>query len=532
VRFGWLVLIVWLVAASPASGMSQLDVPLEHWSYEYAERLTLRAGLGRTFLDLRPLTRGEMAKLVERIDTAARSGTFEPTAIERDQLDRLRAEFSEELQEEGAAVPILQRAYHVWSGDTWRLQAFWRGREQLVSGDPDLDPSGSQVNGSVSLEPAAAVRLGTHLVGFVQVRYRVRTGTGLLVNSTDVRQGEAEYVFTPRDRVSIVRAVDPMLRYDHGWWRIGLDRTRLRWGPARVDPMLLADASPPLDALRVQLALGPVRFASVTGQVRPARLLPTDPPISERRLAAHRLSIAPTNWLDIAFSESVVYGNRGLDLAYLNPLAVLYVTQANVGDLDNALGSFDANLRLGRHGRLYGECVVDDLNLRHGLRHFGNKLGLAVGFLLLEPFGARDWDLDGEWSWASQFTYTHHDPVNRYEHYGATLGSRIGPDADLWVVGLRRRFTPGWSARLFYALERHGEGSLAEGDDTRTSDQQNYLSGVVEARHQPGVQVSYRSLRRLDLDLEYRYVAVRNAHHQAGTDLERHALSAEARVEF
>jgi len=296
--------------------------------------------------------------------------------------------------------------------------------------------------------------------------------------------------------------------------------------------MLLADASPPLDALRMQLALGPVRFATITGQVRPAKLLPADPVISERRLTAHRLSIAPTSWLDIGVAEAVVYGNRGLDLAYLNPLAVLYITQANLGDLDNALGSADANFRLGRHGRVYGECVVDDLNLRHGIRHFGNKLGVALGFQLLEPFGVRDWDLEGEWSWASQFTYTHHAPVNRYGHYGATLGSFIGPDADLWVVGLVRHLSLGWTARLFYALERHGEGGLAIGDDQRTSDQQDYLSGVVEARHQPGLQLRYRSVRRLDLDFEYRYVAVRNARHVASSRLDRHAVSVEARVEF
>ena len=532
-RWRSLVFVGWLVAAGPVAAMPQLDVPLEHWSYDFAERLALRAGQGRTFLDLRPVTRGEMAALVARLRTAVARGDFEPSGIEGQQLEMLASEFSEELVARGDSVPVLQRAYHVWNGDVWRLQAFWRGREQASSGDPDLDPAGSQVDGSFSLEPAAALRLGQHFVGFVELRYRVRTTTGTLVNSADVREGEAEYVFEPRDRFSISRALDPLVRYDRGRWRIGLERTRVRWGPARSDPMLLADASPPLDALRFQLALGPVRFASLAGQVRPAQLLPTDPELRERRLAAHRLSIAPTQWLEFAFSEALVYGERGMDLAYLNPLAVLFVTQANLGDIDNALGSFDAALRLGRNLRLYGECVVDDLNLRRGLRHYGNKLGVALGFWAVSPFGAHDWEADGEWSWASQYTYTHHDPVNRFEHYGATLGSRIGPDADLWVVGLRRHFTPGWSARAFYELERHGEGDLAIGDDQRTTDEQDYLSGVVESRHQPGFELRYRSVRRIDVDAEYRYVLV----HDAGNDpnrsrLERHAITVEARVEF
>jgi hypothetical protein len=519
-----------IVAAATAMALPQVDVPLEHWSYEFMERLVVRAGLGGTHLDLKPLTRGEMAVLVERLSAA----DWQPTRIESEQLAMLRAEFSEELRARGDSIPLLERAYHLWSGDAWKLQAFWRGRERGQLLDPDLSPAGSQLQGDVTFEPAAALVLADHVLAAVQVRYRVRTGTGTFVNSTDVRDGEAEYVFEPRDRFSVVRAVDATLRYDGGLrWRAGIERGRLRWGPARHDPMLIADASPPLDMLRYQVALGPVRFGGLAGQLRPAQLAPTDPPLVERYVSAHRLEVAATSWLDVAVSEALIWGDRGLDLAYLNPLAVLYVSQANIGDLDNALGSLDVGLRLGRSARLYGECVIDDLNLRRGLEDFGNKVGVAMGFLWQAPFGAADWDVDGEYSWASQFTYTHDQPIDRYEHYGATFGSRIGPDADLWVAGVRRRLTRSWWVRAFYELERHGEGNLATGDNERTSEDQQYLSGVTESRHEPGLQLRYSGLRSLDLEAEYRYLLAENPHNDPmAPDARRQEVRVEARVEF
>jgi hypothetical protein len=212
---------------------------------------------------------------------------------------------------------------------------------------------------------------------------------------------------------------------------------------------------------------------------------------------------------------------------------VLFVTQANQGDQDNALASVDGRILLPHGLELHGELALDDLNLRHGLRHFGNKAAVLGGFLWVAPFGARDWDLEAEWSWASQFTYTHVHPINRFEHFGGSLGSRTGPDSDLWWAGLRRRLSRGWSAGLFYELERYGEGSLAIAHNQRTSDTQEYLSGVVESRHQPGLALQYRGLRNIELHLDYRFVDVRHAEHVAQSAAQlTHQLRFETRLEF
>lgn len=532
-RLKWiavLVLATWPVAA-PA--IELLDVPLDHVAYGILARLEVRARLGGTFLDLRPATRGDLARLVRHLQGARDRGEWTPTRIEAEQLHMLQREFSEELAATGVDVPVYDRAYHVWGREGWRLQGFWRGSQRFTHGGASAGGARPQLDARLVLEPAAALVLGPHVVAYEQLLYRVRTGDGEIRQSIDVRDGEAEFVFDASDRFSITRSMEAYVRAGAGRWRADFGRLRLRWGPGRHNAMLLLDNTPGFDQVRVQLDLGRVRFLHVAGQLRPARLLPSDPELRERYLAAHRLEFALHRSFTFAFSEALVYGNRGLDLSYVNPLTVLFVAQANNGDHDNALASFDAKWIPQRNLELYTEIVVDDLNLRRGLRHFGNKFGVLAGVLWLEPFGAGNWDADAEWSWASQYTYTHFRAINRYQHFGGTLGSRTGPDADLSVVGVRRHLSRGWSARIGYELERHGEGGIALDHEQRRSDRQEFLSGIRESQHRPGLEVQYRGLRSFDLRADYGYRIVRNPGHVSGAPaLRTHEVRVDTRIEF
>jgi len=521
-----------LLASAAGRAQEPVDLPLEHWAYEMLQRFEVRAGLGRTGLDMLPLRRGQVARLVGRLQQAAARNEWRPSRIEAQQLDMLVEEFSAELVAQGESLAVLERTAHRWRGADWEFRLFVFAGQDVRFGPTSPGAAFSQTDARLSFEPAAALVLRRDFAAFVPLSLVWRTGDGVLRQSADPRAGEAEYVFEPRDRFSFSRRVEPYARYVHGPVLVDIGREHLRWGPGRQNALLLLDETPPFDLLRLELDFGWLRFTHVAGELRPAQLEPEDPELVQKFIAAHRLVLQPHRRLLLAVSEATVYGDRGLDLAYLNPVNVLYVTQANIGDRDNALGSIDGKLLL-PDLELYGEFLVDDLNLRRGLDDFGNKVGALAGFLWLQPFGADDWDLEGEWSWASQFTYTHQTPINRYEHYGLSLGSRAGPDADLWHLGLRRRLSRGWSLQVFYDLERHGEGGLAVDQEERTSDSQDYLSGTVQSSHQPGFELLYRGLRSLDAALEARWLHVTQAQHDpsaaATTDLQLRALT---RVEF
>jgi hypothetical protein len=476
--------------------------------------------------------RGDMARLVQRLVDGAEESSWSPSGIEWQQLRMLQREFAEELSLQGHDTPLLQRAYHQWQPRDARLQVFLMARQ--LTDHVVLDRAGTlpQLGTSLLLQPAVGFELAQHFAGFGQLNYRVRTTDGVLRQSTTTTDGATEFVFEPGDRFSITRTFDPYLRYGRGPVLVDIGRERLRWGPGRHNNTVLADGRPPIDQLRLRLDFGPVWFTSVFGQVRPERLRDDDPPLEQKYIAVHRLVVQPHRRLVIGITDAVAYGDRGIDLSYLNPLAIYFVTQANNGDRDNALTGVDAKLLLPQL-ELYGELLLDDLNLRRGLRHFGNKPAVVAGLLWMQPFGAADWDVDAEWSWAAQYTYTHVVPINRWEHYGQTLGSRTGTDAALWVTGVRRRWTRGWSTRLFYELEQQGEGDVSKGHDTRDGDAQAFLSGTVESRHRPGVEVRYQGLRSLVLDGRVSWEIIANPHHDASrSDLESLRLRLETRLEF
>jgi hypothetical protein len=521
-----------MMLAVPGAAIELLDVPLDHWSYEFLERFEVRAGLDRTGLETRPLTRGDMAQLVHRLVAAAEAEHWRPSDVEWQQLRMLQREFAEELTSQGHATTVLPRAYHQWQPRQARVQVFLQARQQIEQAMLDRQRTLPQLDASLLLQPAVGVELARHVAAFGQLNYRVRTTDGVLRQTTTTTDGATEFVFEPGDRISITRTFDPYLRYGRGPVLVDLGRERLRWGPGRHNNTFFAADRPPLDQLRLRLEFGPVWFTSVFAQARPAQLRPDDPPLVEKYIAAHRLVVQPFRRLVFGITDAVAYGDRGIDLSYLNPLAIYFVTQANNGDRDNALTGVDAKILLPQL-ELYGELLLDDLNLRRGLRHYGNKPAVVVGLLWMQPFGARDWDVDAEWSWASQYTYTHVTPINRWEHYGQTLGSRTGTDAALLVTGVRRRWTRGWSTRLFYEREQQGEGDVSLDHDTRDDDEQDYLSGTVETLHRPGLEVTYRGLRSLVLEGRTSWEIVENPAHDARrSDLENLWLRLETRLEF
>ena len=88
--------------------MEHVDLPLDHWAYTLLERFEVRASLERTGLESRPLRRGQVARLVTRLEASWRHGDWTPTAIERQQLHMLRQELGDEGFFRSVELPVKQ----------------------------------------------------------------------------------------------------------------------------------------------------------------------------------------------------------------------------------------------------------------------------------------------------------------------------------------------------------------------------------------------------------------------------------------
>ncbi len=160
---------------------------------------------------------------------------------------------------------------------------------------------------------------------------------------------------------------------------------------------------------------------------------------NERYLGLHRVDIALSDRYRVAFTEMVIYGRRGVELAYLNPVNPFKTSEHALYDRDNTLFALEATANSGRGLEAFGSVLVDDFDLGAiGKHDFGNKWALQSGVGWTMPLGM-GWV---EYTRVEPFVYTHRfykdgSFYNAYTHNGFGLGHPIGPNADQWEAGAR-----------------------------------------------------------------------------------------------
>ncbi|MDT7857078.1 capsule assembly Wzi family protein [Rubrivirga sp. S365] len=186
----------------------------------------------------------------------------------------------------------------------------------------------------------------------------------------------------------------------------------------------------------------------------------------ERYLALHRLRVRPTRWLDLAFTEMVVYGLRGPEIAYLNPLFPIKAAEHALYDRDNSLFALEATVRPARGVELYGTWFVDDLATAElGDGRFSNKWAMNAGGSVTLPVSG--WTAFGEYTRVEPHTYTHRFQedgffYNAYTHNAFGLGHPIGPNADQWLAGVQAWLPARVRARAVARYRRRGENYTDE----------------------------------------------------------------------
>ncbi|NQU06213.1 MAG: hypothetical protein HQ568_08990 [Calditrichaeota bacterium] len=218
-------------------------------------------------------------------------------------------------------------------------------------------------------------------------------------------------------------------------------KDRAAWGPAKEGGLLLSGASPSFNQLRTSLKLwDKVRFTHIIGSLHPTSL-PADTlyitnkgfireVYSWKWVAAHRIEYQPWEFLVLAINEAVIWGERGIDLSYLNPVNFYFSAEHNGGDNDNVLMSGDVCLRVGSLGLVYGELLIDDMKTSTlGKGDSGNKFGFLLGCTVYNS--GFDGLIGGvEYTRLDPYLYTHFYPINRYSTWTSSLGSNIGSNSD------------------------------------------------------------------------------------------------------
>jgi hypothetical protein len=206
--------------------------------------------------------------------------------------------------------------------------------------------------------------------------------------------------------------------------------------------------------------MGPFQYIHLAGELKSQK-------DKAKFLYLHRLNVALTKNINLGFNEAIVNGSttnqqgpddpynalrqdyygqtRSWEWAYLIPFAPYKFTEHYLGDRDNALMSFDADVHFKRNFRGYGELLIDDLTSPWTAlsSDWGNKWAFTVGGQYFGRFKKRDITATVEYSRVEPWVYTHfYGGSHRYDNFDQCLGMPLGPDADALVCAFEAQISP------------------------------------------------------------------------------------------
>ena len=544
----WRSILLTAAACSQVVMSQTVEVPLTHWSYDLLDRLRTNGRCDLGTANTRPLSRTILLATMLKI---YHESSERLSRTERESMAFLFYEFAEEVEKlearDGAVASgeqqrTAQDRFVGWLPGPFYANArnllAWRQQHFSFYFDPILYRDGTY-NHPDTLD--SQDRVLQNISGFT-FWGTLGNKLGYYLNSRDTKEhGTRSYPTSSRitwPRYGFARGHGTHIYHDetiaylflsipHLDFEVGKNQNR--WGPGHTGSLMLNDYATSYDQIKLAVSFWKAKFTYLHGflhQYPPLPLTSYESNGVERQIvankyvAAHRLEMAPTPWLNFALHETILYGERGVELAYLNPIMFYRSAEHFLGDRDNAMMGADLEARPVRGLRLYGELLVDDFSVaRLGESWYGNKTAWLAGLHATDPFGlpSSDWHL--ELVHLDPYVYSHTFPINVYQNYATSLGHWAAPNSELlhfeWLFWPQRQ----WRFRFIAEQYRHGanpDDRNVGGDIDRAfhvMDAQTvfFLDGIRERRRRFRLDASYELFRNLRVKAALEHTDFENA---------------------
>lgn len=466
----FLSLIFWISGAFSQS----VFVDYDHWVYDFIARMETKGLFAKFDAGMSPYTRTEIARLLYETQEHA---TKDPVVLSRNEkalLEQFKGEFCDELAP--YKIDIQQRYLE-------RHPVRWQEGENQLYLDFTLD---YQLHFSRGDQYPAPERISTTTLGailrgnfqqnfsfFVDVRNSRQSVTDSTGEQFDPSEGQP--VVTTGKHAFSDRAV-AYLNWKLPWFTLKFGRDRLKWGPGYRGGLVVSRHNPLFDMILLQTRFKRFNFQYFHG------FLNSD--FEQKYIVGHRVEWRALDWLWLSGSETVIYGNRGVEMQYLNPLMPYHVAEHHLGDKDNNMMGFDCSAFPFKNQKYYFELLLDDFSSSESwFSYIGNKFGFMFGGYWVAPFGIRNLDLRAEYTRVEPFVYTHYDSVNMYINYDQSIGYWSGPNSDNFFVEVNYLFHKDIHLQLSWEQVRRGAGDLYTFPTKADGNRKYFLKGTVENQH-------------------------------------------------
>jgi hypothetical protein len=157
----------------------------------------------------------------------------------------------------------------------------------------------------------------------------------------------------------------------------------------------------------------------------------------------------------------IIYGNRGIDLSYLNPFTFYKSVEHSNQDRDNSMLFFDINYKPASGLKLFSSLLIDDISFgKIGTGWFGNQTLLHAGLFSANLYKIIPADISLEYLRIEPYTLTHRLPGNNFTHNGYNVGEDLQPNSELFFSQINYRFNHRLSCAISFTYAIHGANPL------------------------------------------------------------------------
>ena len=473
-RGGRALLVLAALLAGARGALAQPEVvPAEHAIYDFLLQQRVAGHLPFYRHEHRPQGRADIRQALDSLD--ARADDLGGAA--RRWLALYRQEF---FEPEGAREtvfgegtfrlphrPETEKYFYFHQGADWRLAWEVTGRLGARIARDSADLAGGSISGETVVEGNYRGRVGFYTRLFNGAIFSGQPR--VLQRDPDLRPLYYPQVQPDDGQFDQSSA---SVRVAGGPWFAEVAQQRLRVGAGYGDGLVLSGDADYFPSVQVGVRTPTVDYTALHGALGalPHAFTDEDRPDeggilggAERYFALHRLAVYPTPALMLAFTEAIVYANRGPELTYLVPVNPFKTAEHTERDQDNPLFTLEVLARPLRGAEVYGTVLVDDANLGLlGKGSYSNKMAFQGGV----AWAGGPAMLFAEYTRIDPFVYTHRffrdgAYYNSFTHYGFSLGHPIGPNADQLAVGARAWLPGRLHAALTGRYNRRGEDYVA-----------------------------------------------------------------------
>ena len=491
-------------------------VPLGHWVYPAVSRLeTLRAfdGNDTVATNTLPLTRIEMAYLIDTALSNIQKGKIEFKDSDLALIEKLVLEFQEELTSiiieldnelsfQGLKIIKLNKTTIILDNlkSTLKIDPYFTQRIDFI-----YPGNQSKLFSELGVKAFAAISENSALYFdySIDVNYLLDYHFTHLLN-TQLNQAYLTLRFPSFEipTPSNTPFFSSLSSIEFPDLDLMVGRDSMKWGPGYQGNLVLSDNPPAFDMIRYSGTVDLSDFGGRNGSLNFTKFFSLLDPLAgeSRYFSGQRLEYKPFDILTLGLSETAVISQES-SLLFFNPLPFVppYYLTRWIADLlgqpsqINSYVGIDMELNFHPGIKLYGEFMADDFTFTPKTNPYPNRIGFLAGAYFADPFDTGNTDFRIEYTHINNYVYFSTHPWQDYLYQGEYIGSPLGPDADQLFLELTHRLSDKLNLSLSYTHERHGEGQVGIPlpSDPIIANENIFLSGIIEKQQAYQAEISY-----------------------------------------